>query len=144
MMRIPIRSPADLGAPYGEAVTPAHFCASEKSVGDLWVVPDDIYCAVNNSEVNESRAEFRASVRPTLRAQGRTRPQLLHRACVGRSTQRRRCSGDMASSAFHSGGLRTLQRRLKHWRIGMARRLVFGAHEHDKAVLPPSESDCAS
>jgi len=31
--------------------------------------------------------------------------------------------------AFHSGQLRTLQRRLKQWRMNMARRLVFGVHE---------------
>ncbi len=47
--------------------------------------------------------------------------------------------------AFHSGQLRTLQRRLKQWRVGMARRLVFGAHGAlRKDLLPPAAADCIS
>jgi hypothetical protein len=41
--------------------------------------------------------------------------------------------------------LRTLQRRLKHWRMGMARSLVFGAHTSaTEELLPPSAADCAT
>ena len=46
---------------------------------------------------------------------------------------------------YQSGQLRTLQRRLKQWRVGMARRLVFGAHDAlGKELLPPAAADCIS
>jgi hypothetical protein len=47
---------------------------------------------------------------------------------------------------YPSGQLRTLQRRLKHWRMGMARSLVFGVHAGtvNKELLPPSAADRAS
>ena len=40
---------------------------------------------------------------------------------------------------YPDGQLRTLQRRLKHWRMGMARSLVFGVHAGtaNKELLPP-------
>ena len=44
--------------------------------------------------------------------------------------------------AYHSGQLRTLQRRLKQWRVGMARKLVFGVHgAFGKELLPPAAAD---
>lgn len=46
---------------------------------------------------------------------------------------------------YQIGQLRTLQRRLKQWRVGMARRLVFGTHETlDKELLPPVAADRVS
>ncbi|MGH7706795.1 MAG: integrase catalytic domain-containing protein [Vulcanimicrobiaceae bacterium] len=46
---------------------------------------------------------------------------------------------------YHDGQLRTLQRRLKHWRMGMARSLVFGVHgATNEKFLPPSAADCTS
>jgi hypothetical protein len=46
---------------------------------------------------------------------------------------------------YPDGQLRTLQRRLKHWRMGMARSLIFGAHGGaNKRLLPPSATDLAS
>jgi hypothetical protein len=46
---------------------------------------------------------------------------------------------------YPDGQLRTLQRRLKHWRMGMARSLVFGTHGgENEELLPPSAADCAS
>src|ERR1700730_18176768 len=47
---------------------------------------------------------------------------------------------------YPDGQLRTLQRRLKHWRMGMARSLVFGVHASPakKELLPPSAADRAS
>jgi hypothetical protein len=46
---------------------------------------------------------------------------------------------------YPDGQLRTLQRRLKHWRMGMARSLIFGAHGGaNKRLFPPSATDLAS
>jgi hypothetical protein len=46
---------------------------------------------------------------------------------------------------YPDGQLRTLQRRLKHWRMGMARSLIFGVHGGaNKELLPPSAADHAS
>src|ERR1700733_5708336 len=47
---------------------------------------------------------------------------------------------------YPDGQLRTLQRRLKHWRMGMARSLVFGVHASaaKKELLPPSAADRTS
>jgi hypothetical protein len=47
---------------------------------------------------------------------------------------------------YPDGQLRTLQRRLKHWRMGMARSLIFGVHTGTakKELLPPSATDRAS
>ena len=47
---------------------------------------------------------------------------------------------------YPDGQLRTLQRRLKHWRMSMARSLVFGVHADTakKELLPPSAADRAS
>jgi hypothetical protein len=45
---------------------------------------------------------------------------------------------------YPDGQLRTLQRRLKHWRLGMARSLIFGVHGGaSKELLPPSAADRA-
>ena len=47
---------------------------------------------------------------------------------------------------YPDGQLRTLQRRLKHWRMGMARSLVFGVHASmaKTELLSPSAADRAS
>jgi hypothetical protein len=47
---------------------------------------------------------------------------------------------------YPAGQLRTLQRRLKHWRLGTARSLVFGVHASwaKKELLPPQAADRAS
>jgi hypothetical protein len=46
---------------------------------------------------------------------------------------------------YPDGQLRTLQRRLKHWRMSMARSLIFGVHGGaNKELLPPSAADRAS
>jgi hypothetical protein len=47
---------------------------------------------------------------------------------------------------YPRGQLRTLQRRLKHWRMGMARSLIFGVHAStaNKEFLPPAAADRAS
>jgi hypothetical protein len=47
---------------------------------------------------------------------------------------------------YPDGQLRTLQRRLKHWRMSMARSLVFGVHASTakKEVVPPSASSRTS
>jgi hypothetical protein len=52
----------------------------------------------------------------------------------------------ISPGVYPDGQLRTLQRRLKHWRMGMARSLVFGVHARTakKELLPPSAADCAS
>jgi hypothetical protein len=52
----------------------------------------------------------------------------------------RQCPG-----VYSDGQLRTLQRRLKHWRTGMARSLIFGVHGGaNQELLPPSAADRAS
>jgi hypothetical protein len=52
----------------------------------------------------------------------------------------RQCPG-----VYPDGQLRTLQRRLKHWRMGMARSLIFGVHGGaNKELLPPSAADRVS
>jgi hypothetical protein len=52
----------------------------------------------------------------------------------------RQCPG-----MYPDGQLRTLQRRLKHWRMSMARSLIFGAHDGaNKERLLPSAADLAS
>jgi len=47
---------------------------------------------------------------------------------------------------YPDGQLRTLQRRLKHWRMGMARSLIFGVHASPakKELIPPSASSRTS
>jgi hypothetical protein len=47
---------------------------------------------------------------------------------------------------YPDGQLRTLQRRLKHWRMGMARSLVLGVHAStaNKELLPPLAADRTS
>lgn len=52
---------------------------------------------------------------------------------------------DQSPGTYRSSQLRTLQRRLKQWRLGMARKLVFGSRETpDKGILPPAAADGAT